>query len=153
MHVLVVLIVLFINSYSFASLKPVSSNLVKSLRYQYYKASPTLRFAIINKWNCQLYGVKSRMQTLKKAEFYDFSPINSKQYNNKGAHAVKRYTFAPQGLWGKNKSLHEAIRQLPDGRLISEFSIPIRKSKKKQILKSLAFRNHEVISYSVCSKI
>lgn len=106
-------------------------------------------------WSCQLYGMRSRLQTTKKADFYRFSPKIAR-IDNGGSQIIRSYTLSEAGLKGNNGPIVEVIRKTKDGRLIGEMALKVNRADKSRStaakkVKSIANTELEVIAYSVCN--
>lgn len=134
----------------------INDQVVKDLQNKFASAkSPDEQRLAKNNWNCQLYGMRSRLQSTKKDNFYKFSFAKS-NVKNSGSQIIKEYQRTEVGLSGKTGPLFEVVRSTEDGRLIGEMSIakngeapqvPIKTAK----IESLAKSGNEVIAYSVCN--
>lgn len=116
---------------------------------------PSEKVLLKSDWNCQLYGMRSRLQSTKKNSFYKFK-ISEKKISNAGSQIIKEYSKTDHGLIGSTGPLQEEVRIAPKGGLIGEISIassslgPQLPDKVAKI-KSLSHRGNEVIAYSVCN--
>ena len=104
-------------------------------------------------WTCQLYGMRSRLQTTKKSGFLQLE-WQSNQVVNNGSHVVKNYLLASSGLKGNIGPLKDEVRMTDDGRLIGEMVLPYRSQEiynQSNSVESIAYPKHDVIAYSVCN--
>lgn len=145
-----------INSLTHAKkLETVDSVTIEKLRLNFKTAKTQFNTNLYKDWNCKLFGVRSKTFTLKKDRFYKFTNKQSHSLANQGAQIIKKYRVFSGGLWGQEKNLYENIRQLPDGRLITEISRPIKDVKshlKSGSYASLAFAKHGALAYGICQK-
>lgn len=136
-------------------LETVNPVTIERLRLNFKAAKTQFSTDLYKDWNCKLFGVRSKTFTLKKNKFFKFTKSQPDTLANQGAQVIKKYRVFPRGLWGQEKNLYENIRQLPDGRLITEISRPIKDAKshlKSGSYASLAFAKHGVLAYGICQK-
>ncbi|MCB0390778.1 MAG: hypothetical protein KDD58_05795 [Bdellovibrionales bacterium] len=134
----------------------ITEDVIKGLQNEFIAGTrPELNQLKKPHWNCKLYGMRSRLQSTKKADFYRFKLANN-QIKNSGSQIIKDYKSTETGLFGQTGPLTEEVRLAADGRLIGEMSIK-KKSEKTPLLahndqvKSIAKSGNEVIAYSVCN--
>lgn len=134
----------------------INENMVKSMQTEFKNSlKPERKKLLKSHWNCQLYGMRSRIQSTQKDNFYAFH-LNKDSLQNSGSQIIKTYTSTPTGWQGQQGPLFEEIRATPDGRLVGEMSIKQTPQDRRiqaesaKVL-SLARSGHEVIAYSVCN--
>lgn len=140
-------------------IKDINDKLVVDLQSHFNEAkAPTEEILSSKKaWTCELYGMRSRLQTTKKPNFYQFT-VKSSVISNNGSQVIREYHPTASGLKGSVGPLYEEVRFDSKGRLIGEMSLnnegrnlsSERKSSSQKKVASLANVGQEVIAYSVC---
>lgn len=106
-------------------------------------------------WDCQLYGMRSRLQSTKKNKFYKLLFVSDNKVTNSGSQIIKEYVATTKGLAGKAGPILEEVRRTAEGRLMGEISITPLVSEKVAVnvkkVESQARTGNEVIAYSVCN--
>ncbi len=91
-------------------------------------------------WNCEMVGVRSRMQVQRDLKLYKLVMLpGSNALNNSGSHIIRKYEFKDNALIGQNERFEDQVRMTSDGRLIAKLT-----ALKPQTM---------VISYSVCRSL
>ena len=132
----------------------IDSTLISSLQDDFKSGSipDQKRLKEKSSWNCKLYGMRSRLQTLEKPNFYNFR-LQGTELKNSGTQIVKNYEQSNSGLKGTTGPLTEEVRLTSDGKLIGEMSIGNTssiESSNNRTVRSIANLGKEVIAYSVC---
>ena len=90
-----------------------------------------------SKWNCEMYGMSSRLQIEKNVKLYYFQGVEKDgsihEFKNKGAQVVTSYRTG-EALKGINGSISDEVRMAKDGKLISRLEIQTSQSKTSRIL-------------------
>ncbi len=135
----------------------INDQVVKKLQSD-FKSSIAPDLKVLNEkknWDCKLFGMRSRLQTTKKTQFYKFSQKLAK-ISNSGSQVIKEYLTTPTGLRGQTGPIIEEIRFTADKRLIGEMSLKVArnlssKTREAKKVQSIAHNDLEVIAYSVCN--
>lgn len=154
------LILIFVGTLSasqgLASLEMVNLTLqqVKNLQSQFAKAQPPQTQEIQGKsYDCRLYGMRSRMYSKEKKNFYRFEKKQDIPLKNSGAQIIPSYKFNKStGLIGSQGPIKDVIRRSDSRTLISELTLPRRSKQAKRDLTSITDKDRIVIAYSVCNK-
>ena len=134
----------------------INDKVVKNLQTDFQlSTAPDQKKLAKSKWNCQLFGMRSRLQSTKKPSFYKFT-VKKEAVKNSGSQIIKEYKATKTGLTGQTGPLFDEVRATQDGRLIGEISIKEKTEKtpllaKNAKVKSIARSGNEVIAYSVCN--
>ncbi|MCB9025575.1 MAG: hypothetical protein H6625_04595 [Bdellovibrionaceae bacterium] len=134
----------------------ISDNVVNDLQTNFKLGSvPNEKNLLKSDWNCQLYGMRSRLQSTKKNNFYKFK-LSEKKIANSGSQVIKVYNKTEHGLVGNTGPLQEEVRIAPNGSLMGEISITASSLNAQMLdkaakIKSLSQAGNEVIAYSVCN--
>ena len=75
------------------------------------------------KWNCDMYGVRSRLQVQRNVKLYSFKRDFSGAFKNYGSQVVADYKSDSRGLLGLNDRFEDQLRMTPSGQLISRLSL------------------------------
>ncbi|MCB0420856.1 MAG: hypothetical protein KDD61_07660 [Bdellovibrionales bacterium] len=142
---------------SSATLESVNHQTISQLQENFQKGHvPTLKHLLKkSKWTCKLYGVRSKLQTYQRDNFYEFkkSP-KPKVIFNYGAQLFTSYKVQPNSLVASKGSLAEHIKETEDGKIISEMSIAahsnLEKFKKENEVSSAIRPNSVVVAYTTC---
>jgi hypothetical protein len=156
---LLVSLVIFVFSMIYPSVEAsevlnIDSNLISRLQDDFKSGRSPDQKKLNEKssWNCKLFGMRSRLQTLEKPNFYNFSSQGA-GLKNTGTQIVKNYELSSSGLKGTTGPLVEEVRQTPAGILIGEMSIispSPNDAANTGSIRSIANLGKEVIAYSVC---
>jgi hypothetical protein len=158
--IVTILVLLFSAIYSTAEgteLTNIDDRVVENLQQKFSRAQLPSQdgLKLSRSRHCELFGMRSRLQTLKKSKFYEFHP-SSNGFINKGSQVIKNYYITSTGLKGQIGSVYEEVRMGETGELISEISLlpsndfgrnPTSSNNK---VASLAHTGQEVIAYAVC---
>ncbi len=90
-----------------------------------------------SKWNCDMYGMSTRLQVEKNVRLYYFQGVEKdgkiEELQNRGAQVVTSYRIG-EALKGTKGSLSDEIRRSNDGKLISRLEIESPKTKTSRVL-------------------
>lgn len=103
-------------------------------------------------WNCDLYGIRTRLQVEKDLLLYSFRGLGDSMIN-KGAQPISRYSWTKIGLQGTNDKLTDVLRFSPDRQnLIAELSVDIADLPTTNVLEtnSLVSPRRRVVAYALC---
>lgn len=139
-------------------LRAITDAEAKNLHKLFSESSP-LKPATLKKtsWNCELFGMRSRMQVQKKKRFYQFKlskTVPGTLVANNGAQIIKSYKTSKNGFIGEKGPLSDLIRITKAGKLVSELSIPTRDlddgALSHRDISSQVQRGRTVLAYAVC---
>lgn len=126
-----------------AQIEYLESARVESLKAAFEQAKvPQASDLNKTKWDCEMYGVSSRLQVERNLKLYYFEIKNVEQkqiLKNRGAQIIKEYALNTDEVLGVNGIIKDHIRISGDGRLISRLDIESPKTKEKS--RTLAISN------------
>lgn len=70
-------------------------------------------------WNCQLFGMKSRLMIVRNVEIFRFQFLGN-NLKNQGNHEIQSFSWSDGDLQGKNQRIVETIRQVDRSHIISK---------------------------------
>ena len=88
------------------------------------------------KWNCDMYGVRTRLQVKHDMPLYRWD--NKESWHNDGAQVVNDYVEDAGSLRGKNARFQDQIKLNAKGQLLSRLSLNQPEGEA------------QVVAYSVC---
>jgi len=110
-----------------------------------------------NSWDCTLYGMRSRMETERKVNFYNFRQTypNQNHITNSGSQVVTNYFIKSHALVGRIGLITDNIRMTSNGTLIGEMSLPRRFEKSisfehAPVLRAVSNAHLAVLAYTLC---
>lgn len=84
-------------------------------------------------WNCDMYGVRTRLQVKRGLKLYAWTGAD---WHNEGSQIVREYATSENGLTGNIGTLEDEVKLNAKGQLISRLSI--------------ARPERQVVAYAVC---
>ncbi len=89
------------------------------------------------KWNCDMYGVRSRLQVQRDVKLYNWQ--GTEDWKNDGAQVVAEYTKEKDTLVGRTERFEDQVKMKANGQLISQLSL-VKPSR-------------QVVAYSICKSL
>lgn len=99
----------------------ISEGKIQSLEADYQSAASPSVNQLRKPWNCNLFGVRSRMQVQKHDKYYDFTGDNS-VVKNGGLAPMRQFNMTSNEWSASNGRWTERLRITSDGTLVSQLS-------------------------------
>lgn len=76
-----------------------------------------------NTWNCEMYGMRTRMQVQRGLKLYKWTREKNDVWQNGGAQLVSEYKCEGSSLVGRRDRFEDQVKLTEDGVLISRLSL------------------------------
>jgi len=127
----------------------IDSGRAQALESAFLKAELTPQKASLlrQKWVCDMYGMRSRLQIKRHVALYEFEN-EAELWKNSGEQVITTYKIEGNALVGKSEKIRDQIRVTPEGQLISRVTLASEPDKLIAYSRCTATKSGRLDSFS-----